>query len=111
MISFQNIYAKTMRKAIQEVGIDEKSLIETAGKITHKQHMKIRQTYKTIYGRDLMEDLKFHLTENYKKIMLVLFTDPIEYDVDNLYNAIKGVGTDEDCLIEILASSIFVQNQ
>ena len=104
MDSEENKDAETMRKAMQGVGTDEKALIEIAGKRTHKQRMKIRQAYKTIYGRDLMEDLKSDLSGNYKKTMLALFTDPIEYDVDNLHNAMKGMGTDEDCLIEILAS-------
>ena len=104
MDSEENKDAETMRKAMQGVGTDEKALIEIAGNRTHKQRMKIRQAYKTIYGRDLMEDLKSDLSGNYKKTMLALFTDPIEYDVDNLYNAMKGMGTDEDCLIEILAS-------
>ena len=36
--------------------------------------------------------------------MLALFTDPVEQDVDSLYEAIKGAGTDEDTLIEIFAS-------
>ena len=53
---------------------------------------------------DIIEDLKSELSGNYLKTMLALFTDPIEYDVDNLKEAVKGLGTDEDCLIEILAS-------
>jgi hypothetical protein len=36
--------------------------------------------------------------------MVALFTDPIEYDADELRKAMKGAGTDEDTLIEIIAS-------
>jgi annexin A7/11 len=96
--------AELMRKALEGFGTDDSTLIEITAKRTHKQRMKIRQAYKSIYGRDLMEDLKSELSGNYLKTMLALFTDPIEYDVDNLKEAVKGYGTDEDCLIEILAS-------
>ena len=96
--------AEAMRNAMKGIGTDDKTLIEIAGNRTHKQRMKIKQIYKSLYGRDLMADLKSELSGHYKDTMLALFTDPIEYDADNLYYAMKGTGTDEDTLIEILAS-------
>ena len=104
MDSDENKDAEEMRKAMQGFGTDDKILIEIASKRTHKQRMKIRQAYKILFGRDLMDDLKSDLSGDYKKTMLALFTDPIEYDVESLYYAMKGLGTDEDTLIEILAS-------
>ena len=104
MDSQENKDAEALRKAMQGLGTDDKTLIEIAGKRTHKQRMKIRQAYKILFGRDLMDDLKSDLSGDYKKTMLALFTDPIEYDVESLYYAMKGLGTDEDTLIEILAS-------
>ena len=104
MDSEENKDAEEMRKAMQGLGTDDKILIEIASKRTHKQRMKIRQAYKILFGRDLMDDLKSDLSGDYKKTMLALFTDPIEYDVESLYYAMKGLGTDEDTLIEILAS-------
>ena len=104
MDSEENKDAEEMRKAMQGFGTDDKILIEIASKRTHKQRMKIRQAYKILFGRDLMDDLKSDLSGDYKKTMLALFTDPIEYDVESLYYAMKGLGTDEDTLIEILAS-------
>ena len=35
--------------------------------------------------------------------MIALFTDPIEYDVDELGKAMKGIRTNRDTLIEIIA--------
>ena len=36
--------------------------------------------------------------------MIALFTDPIEYDADELRKAMKGIGTNENTLFEIIAS-------
>ena len=36
--------------------------------------------------------------------MIALFTEPIEYDADQLRASMKGLGTNEDTLIEIIAS-------
>lgn len=33
-----------------------------------------------------------------------LFKTPVEYDVDVCYTAMKGLGTDEDALIEIVGT-------
>ena len=41
---------------------------------------------------------------NYEKVMLGLLVSPVEYDCKQLKNAMKGVGTDEDCLIEIICT-------
>ncbi len=96
--------ADIMRKAMEGLGTDDKALIDITVKRTHRERMKIRKAYKSQYGRDLMEDLSSELSGNYRATMLALFTDPIEYDADSLYNAMKGLGTNEDTLIEILAS-------
>ena len=93
-----------IRKIIDEKETDEKSLINIVGNRMHRERIKIRREYKAMFGKDLMSDLNSKLSGNYRKMMLALFTDPVEYDVDSLYEAIKGAGTDEDTLIEIFAS-------
>ena len=100
----ENQDADTLRNAMKGLGTDDKTLIDITGNRTHKQRMKIKQVYKSSYGRDLLDDLKSELSGDYKNIMMALYTDLIEYDVDSIYNAIKGLGTDEDTIIEILAS-------
>ena len=103
-MSQEKIDADTIRKALKDNGTDDEQLIEIAVKRGHKQRIKIRQKYKEMFGIDLMSDLKSDLTGDYKTMMLALFTDPVEFDVDNLHKAMKGETTDEDTLIEILAS-------
>ena len=42
-----------------------------------------------------MVDLKKELSGNLEDAVLVLFYTPVEYDVEQLKKAMKGMGTDE----------------
>ena len=64
----------------------------------------MRAAYKALYGRDLIADLKSELNGKFEDAMIALFTEPIEYDVDQLREGMKGLGTNEDTLIEIISS-------
>ena len=103
MASQEKKDAELIKNAI-EGKADENSLINIAGKRKHIERMKIRSEYKAMFGKDLMSDLNSELTGNFKKLMLALFTDPVEYDIDCINQAIKEGGIDEDTLIEIFAS-------
>ena len=104
MNSQERADAEHLNEVFQGIGEDEKFPIKLVTIRNHKERMKIRETYKAMYGKDLMDDIKDTYSSDTKKIMLALFTDPLEFDVDCIYKAIKGAGTDEDVLIEILAS-------
>uniref|UniRef100_A0A4W4ELI3 Annexin n=1 Tax=Electrophorus electricus TaxID=8005 RepID=A0A4W4ELI3_ELEEL len=54
--------------------------------------------------QDLIKDLKSELSGNFEKVVLAMLKTPVQYDASEIREAIKGAGTDEACLIEILAS-------
>ena len=91
---------------------DLKQLIENADyssmtnfitRMTHKERMKLRQIYKQKFNKDLMSDLKSSFAGIYLKIILGLFTDPVEFDIDYIYKSLKE-DTSYNILIEIFAS-------
>ena len=96
--------AEALRKAMKGFGTDEDALIKIVANRTNAQRMQIKDKYKQLFGRDLISDLKSELRGKLEDAMVALFTDPIEYDCDSLKRAMKGMGTDEDSLIEILVS-------
>ena len=96
--------AAAMRKAMEGFGTDEDALIKIVANRSNAQRQKIKEEYKTAYGRDLISDLKSELRGKLEDAMVALFTEPIEYDVDSLNRAMKGAGTDEDAVIEIITS-------
>ena len=96
--------AQALRDAMKGFGTDEAALIKIVANRTNQQRMAIKEAYKTAFGRDLISDLKSELRGKLEDAMVALFTEPIEYDCDSLKNAMKGAGTDEDSLIEIITS-------
>ena len=96
--------ADALRKAMKGFRTDEATLIKICANRTNAQRMQIKDQYKASYGRDLIADLKSELHGKFEDAMIALFTDPIEYDADELRAAMKGLGTNEDTLIEIIAS-------
>ena len=95
---------ETLRKAMEGFGTDEATLIKVVANRTNRQRQLIKEQYKSTYGRDLVEDLKKECHGKLEDAFVALFTDPIEYDADALRGAMKGIGTTEDTLIEIISS-------
>ena len=96
--------AEALRKAMEGFGTDEAALIKICANRSNTQRQQIKNAYKSLYGRDLISDLKSELHGKFEDAMVALFSDPIEYDADELFAAMKGLGTNEDTLIEIIAS-------
>ena len=96
--------AEALRNAMKGIGTDEAAIIKVIANRTNDQRQKIKLAYKTAYGRDLIDDLKSELRGKFEDAVLALFETPIDFDVRELNKAMKGAGTDEDTLIEIIAS-------
>lgn len=65
---------------------------------------QIKRQYKTHFGRDLEEDIKSETSGNFETVLCALLTPRLDYYVQELYDAMAGVGTDEDALVEILCA-------
>lgn len=95
---------EVLRKAMKGFGTDEKAIIELLGNRSNKQRVPMVAAYKTTYGKDLIRDLKSELTGNFEDLVVSMLMTPAKFDASELREAIKGAGTDEACLIEILSS-------
>lgn len=96
--------AKAMRDAMRGMGTDENAIIQITGTRSNKDRLGIRQAYKAAYGRDLIEDFKSELSGDFLKVVEGMYMSPVEFDVSEIYNAVKGAGTDEDTVSEIIGS-------
>ncbi|KAM4877511.1 annexin A1 [Thomomys bottae] len=95
---------EALHKAIMVKGVDEASIIDILTKRNNAQRQQIKAAYLQEKGKPLDEVLKKALVGHLEEVVLALLKTPAQFDADELRAAMKGLGTDEDTLIEILAS-------
>ncbi|XP_003977448.1 annexin A1a [Takifugu rubripes] len=96
--------AAVLDKAIKVKGVDEKTIIDILVKRSNEQRQQIKEAYQQSSGKPLEAALKNALKGDLEDVVLALLKTPAQYDAQQLKLAMKGIGTDEDTLIEILAS-------
>ena len=90
---------------LQNINVDSDPLIELITNMKYEDRINFKKTYKQRFNKDLIEDIKFQAKgRNLEYALTSLFTDPVEYDCKELYESMKGLGTKEDTLIEILGT-------
>uniref|UniRef100_A0A8C4N744 Annexin n=1 Tax=Eptatretus burgeri TaxID=7764 RepID=A0A8C4N744_EPTBU len=96
--------AETLRKAMKGLGTNEQALTDIVINRSNVQRQSLKLTFKTMYGKDLIKEVRSELTGNFEEIMIALFMPTTYYDAWSLNKAMKGAGTNEKVLIEILCS-------
>jgi hypothetical protein len=92
---------QTLKKLLKEKG---EPLINFILSRTKRERYELRQTYQSYFCKDLLNDIDSALSHDFKKVVMDLFRTPAERDATYLYRAMKGVGTDEEAVIEVLCS-------
>lgn len=93
-----------LRKAIEGLGTNEKTLIEVLTQRSNAQRQLIAKAYEKATGRTLIADLKGDTHGDFEHMLVALVTPPALYDCREIIKAMKGPGTTESTLTEIFAS-------
>ena len=96
--------AEILRSSMKGKTKNEEKIIKLITNRTNEQRQKIKEHYNSLYNSDLIKDLQKELSGHFEDVVVALFYLPIDYDCYQLRKAVKGLGTDEDALIEILAT-------
>ncbi|XP_006006356.1 annexin A1-like [Latimeria chalumnae] len=94
--------AAALEKAIKDT--DDATIIEILAKRSNDQRQQIKATFQQATGKPLEAALKHALHGHFEHAVLALLKTPTQFDAHELKRAMKGLGTDENCLIEILVS-------
>ncbi|XP_017063702.1 annexin B11 isoform X1 [Drosophila eugracilis] len=96
--------AHDLRKAMKGFGTDEDALINIICRRSNEQRQEIQRQFKTHFGKDLIEDIKSETSGNFEKLLVGLLRPIVDYYCAELNDAMAGLGTDEEVLIEILCT-------
>jgi len=96
--------AQQLRDAMKGLGTSEEKIIDVLVKHDNRQRQEIKLKYKTMFGKDVVEDLKSELGGNFEDAVLAMIQETAVYLAHELRKAMKGAGTDETTMIEILCT-------
>ena len=97
-------HVEILRNACQGAGTDEDAIVRVIASTTNQERAIIRRLYTQKYNEDLVTRLQSELSGDFKEAAVGSFMTPTEYDAYCLNGAIKGIGTKEGVLSEIIGS-------
>jgi hypothetical protein len=93
---------RTLRHSMEGYGTNENDVIKVLATTDYDQRKLIEANYKHMFKRDLIKDLKEELSGSFEELILALLDEPDNVLANHLKTAMKGWGTDEDTITEIL---------
>jgi len=93
-----------LKEAMEDWGTNEGTIIHVLGSVPNFQRLEIEEYFKQAAYGDLVETLKSELSGDLENCITALMMPRFEYDAKLLRDAMKGAGTDESILVEVLCS-------
>jgi len=96
--------AKALYEGMEGIGTDEKIIIDIISNRSSLQLIEVEKKFRTLYGEDLKQMLKQELNGHLETVVIGRFYDKSWYHAFCIRRAMKGMGTDEQALVDILCS-------
>uniref|UniRef100_A0A670ZTC3 Annexin n=1 Tax=Pseudonaja textilis TaxID=8673 RepID=A0A670ZTC3_PSETE len=96
--------AEALKTAMEGLGTDETTVIEILTGRSNAQRQLIAEEFKSYTGKELKDALKEDTSGDFGRALVALVTPPAEFDAEQINRTVRGVGTNETALIEIVAS-------
>jgi len=85
-------------------GVDDKALIHVLAGLDAESVVEVRNSYEKQFDRDLLKDIHADTTGHFGELLDLLILTPVERDAFLLWQSMKGLGTNDSELIEVLIS-------
>nr|CAH8863940.1 unnamed protein product [Trichobilharzia regenti] len=96
--------AERLHRAMKGPGTDEATIINILARRTNYERQEICQSFMSMYKKDLKDELKSETSGDFRKVLCQLVVDTPYMLAKSLYYAMKGLGTNDRVLIEILTT-------
>ncbi|XP_030621832.1 annexin A2b isoform X2 [Chanos chanos] len=96
--------AAKIETAIKTKGVDEQTIIDILTNRSYSQRREIAFEYEKRAKKDMVSALKSALSGSLENLILGLMKSTTQFDASEIRASIKGLGTDEESLIEIVCS-------
>ncbi|KAI1901750.1 hypothetical protein AGOR_G00037610 [Albula goreensis] len=83
---------------------DVNTLVRVLTNRNNAQRQTLINAYHDLTKKDLGTDLKKALSGDMESLLLGLLMPPVQFDAHRLYQAMKGIGTDEETILEVLCT-------
>ncbi|XP_031672423.1 annexin A2-A [Oncorhynchus kisutch] len=96
--------AARIETAVKTKGVDELTIIDILTRRSYSQRREIAFEYEKRSKKDMITALKGALSGSLEAVILGLMKSTAQYDASEIKGSIKGLGTDEETLIEMVCS-------
>nr|ACD93001.1 annexin [Microcotyle sebastis] len=94
--------AQKLKDAMKGFGTDEKTLIEVLGKRVSFQREEIADAYLRDHRKPLLDEVKSETSGDFRETLVKLVRDLLFVEAQGMHKAMKGIGTSERRLNQIL---------
>ena len=94
--------ADALRKAMKGMGTNEGALIGVLARMPAPEIAVLKQTYQQRHRRSAESDVESEVSGYFELALLSILRGPLQQDVYCLNKALKGAGTNEDLLNDVL---------
>ena len=96
--------AETLYRAMKGFGTDERTLIRVLSRKDPLQMALLTSTFQRQYGKSLQVWIQSETGDYFREGLLALVRGPLQQDVYNAHRALKGMGTKETLLNDVVLS-------
>ncbi|KAL8927564.1 MAG: hypothetical protein Q9208_002371 [Pyrenodesmia sp. 3 TL-2023] len=94
--------ADALRKAMKGFGTDESTIIRVLAHMPPQEIAALKMTYNQRHKRSLESDIKSEISGYFEFAVMAILRGPLQQDVWCLNDALKGAGTKESLLDDVL---------